>query len=180
EHENTLERVSDCALPTEFGDFRLCVYEDRNDNNLHLALTMGDLTTEEPVLVRVHARSLLDDVLSSKRNPCSISVREAMKKIAKEGRGVLVIVREHEDNKSLIELIDQYRMEDKEHSQPIQKETNNDNWRTTGTGSRILADLGVHKLKVLGTHKKYRGLSGFDLELVGYVDDVDNVDDAMT
>ncbi|MCK5872177.1 MAG: 3,4-dihydroxy-2-butanone-4-phosphate synthase [Methylococcales bacterium] len=177
EHENTLERVSDCALPTEFGDFRLCVYEDRNDNNLHLALTMGDLTTDEPVLVRVHARSLLDDVLSSTRNPCSISVREAMKKIADEGRGVLVIVREHEDNKSLIELIDHYRMEDKEHSLPIKKGIRNDNWRTTGTGSRILADLGVHKLKVLGSHKKYRGLSGFDLELVAYVDDVD---DAMT
>jgi 3,4-dihydroxy 2-butanone 4-phosphate synthase/GTP cyclohydrolase II len=172
EHENTLERVSECALPTEFGDFRLYAYEDRNDNNLHLALTMGDLTTDAPVLVRVHARSLLDDLLASKRNPCHISVREAMKKIAEEGRGVLVIVREHEDNKSLIELIYQYRMEDKKQTILVKKEVSNNNWRTTGTGSRILADLGVHKLKVLGSHKKYRGLAGFDLELVSYVDDL--------
>ena len=173
EHENTLERVSECAFPTEFGDFKLCAYQDRNDNNLHLALIMGDISTDKPVLVRVHARNLLDDVLASKRNPCSISVRESMKKIATEGRGVLVIVRQQEDNQSLIELIHQYQREDKEQVVSAKKETGNNNWRTTGTGSRILADLGVHKLKVLGSHKKYRGLSGFDLELVEYVDEAD-------
>ena len=166
EHESTLERVSVCDYPTEFGKFKLYAYQDHNDNNLHLALVMGDISADEPVLVRVHARNLLDDVLSSKRNSCSISVREAMKKIAEEGRGVLVIVRQHEDNKSLVELIHQYQMED--NGIVIKSETNTD-WRTTGTGSRILADLGVRKLKVLGTQKKYMGLSGFDLELVEYV-----------
>lgn len=170
EHESTLERVSECALPTEFGEFRLYAYQDRNDNNLHLALVMGDISIDEPILVRVHARSLLDDVLASKRNPCSISVREAMKKIAAEGRGVLVIIRQQEDNKSLIELIYQYQMEDKGLMINTQKAKINSDGRTTGTGSRILADLGVHKLKVLGTQKKYIGLSGFDLEVVEYAD----------
>ncbi len=170
EHESTLERVSECALPTEFGDFRLYAYQDRNDNNLHLALVMGDISTNEPILVRVHARNLLDDVFSSKRNSCSISVREAMRKIAEEGCGVLVIIRQQEDNKSLIELIHQYQMEDNGFVMNTQKIATNNDWRTTGTGSRILADLGVHKLKVLGTQKKYIGLSGFDLELVEYVD----------
>ena len=168
EHESTLERVSECHLPTEFGDFKLYAYQDRNDNNLHLALVMGDVATDEPILVRVHARSLLDDVLASKRNPCSISVREAMKKIAEEGRGVLVIVRQQEDNKSLVELIHHYQMQDNGISIHTEKPENKNDWRTTGTGSRILADLGVHKLKVLGTQKKYIGLSGFDLELVEY------------
>ena len=169
-NESTLERISECALPSEFGEFRLLAYQDRNDNNLHLALIMGDISTDEPVLVRVHARNLLDEVLASKRNPCSISVREAMKKIAEEGRGVLVIVRQEEDNQSLIELIHQYQMEDNGIQINSPSAKTNADWRTTGTGSRILADLGVHKLKVLGTQKKYIGLSGFDLELVEYAD----------
>jgi 3,4-dihydroxy 2-butanone 4-phosphate synthase/GTP cyclohydrolase II len=168
-HENTLERISECALPTELGDFRLYAYQDRNDNNLHLALVMGDITADEPILVRVHARNLLDDLLASQRNPCRISVRTAMKKIAEEGRGVLVIIRQQEDNQSLIELIYQYQMEDKELG-ATEKYIKPNDWRKTGTGSRILADLGVHKLKVLGTQKKYIGLSGFDLELVEYAD----------
>jgi len=167
-NESTLERISECALPSEFGEFKLFAYQDRNDNNIHLALVMGDISTDEPVLVRVHARNLLDDVLASKRNPCSVSVREAMKKIAKEGRGVLVIVRQEEDNQSLIELIHQYQMEDNGLQINAPSIKTNADWRTTGTGSRILADLGVHKLKVIGTQKKYMGLSGFNLELVEY------------
>jgi len=167
-NESTLERISECALPSEFGEFKLFAYQDRNDNNIHLALVMGDISTDEPVLVRVHARNLLDDVLASKRNPCSVSVREAMKKIAEEGRGVLVIVRQEENNQSLIELIHQYQMEDNGLQIKASSTKTNADWRTTGTGSRILADLGVHKLKVIGTQKKYIGLSGFNLELVEY------------
>lgn len=169
QHENTLERISECAYPTEFGDFRLYAYQDRNDNNLHLALVMGQVSGDEPVLVRVHARNLLDDVFSSKRSAGSIAIREAMQKIAEAGCGVLVVIRQSEDNKSLIELIHQYQLEDNGivSKQPTQAVAD---WRTTGTGSRILADLGVRKLKVLGTHKRYVGLSGFDLEIAEHVD----------
>ncbi len=169
QHENTLERVSDCNFPTEFGDFRLYAYQDRNDDNLHLALVMGDVANGEPVLVRVHARNLLDDLFCSKRNDCSVPMREAMKKIAEEGRGVLVVIRQNENNKSLVEKIHQYHMEDNGVDVSSQTAAAVD-WRTTGTGSRILADLGVRKLKVLGTQKKYVGLSGFDLEVVEHVD----------
>ncbi|WP_150049598.1 bifunctional 3,4-dihydroxy-2-butanone-4-phosphate synthase/GTP cyclohydrolase II [Methylomonas rhizoryzae] len=168
-HENTLERISECAYPTEFGDFRLYAYQDRNDDNVHLALVMGDVAGEQPVLVRVHARNLVDDLLFSKRSDCSLPVREAMKKIAEEGRGVLVIIRQKEDNKSLVELIHAYEMQD--HGVKQQRDLTADgDWRTTGTGSRILSDLGVHRLKVMGAQKKYIGLSGFDLEVVQHID----------
>ncbi len=168
QHENTLERISECAFPTEFGDFRLYAYQDKNDNNLHLALVMGQVSGDEPILVRVHARNLLDDVLSSKRNDRSVSIRTAMQKIAEEGRGVLVVIRQSEDNKSLVELIHHYQLEDNgvPGSANVPDATN---WRMTGAGARILADLGVHKLKVLGTQKKYVGLSGFDLEVSEHV-----------
>lgn len=169
QHENTLERISECAYPTEFGDFRLYAYQDRNDDNVHLALVMGNVAGDEPVLVRVHARNLTDDLLFSKRSDCSLPVREALKKIAEVGRGVLVIIRQKEDNKSLVELIHAYQMQD--HGIKNVPDASADaDWRTTGTGSRILADLGVHRLKVMGTQKKYIGLSGFDLEVVEHVD----------
>ncbi|MBS3963717.1 MAG: 3,4-dihydroxy-2-butanone-4-phosphate synthase [Methylomonas sp.] len=168
-HENTLERISECHYPTEFGDFRLYAYQDRNDDNVHLALVMGDVAGDEPVLVRVHARNWLDDVLFSRRSDCSLPVRDAMKRIAEAGRGVLVLIRQKDNNKSLVELIHGYQMID--HGVRHIGDTSADaDWRTTGTGSRILADLGVHRLKVMGAQKKYVGLSGFELEVVDYVD----------
>jgi 3,4-dihydroxy 2-butanone 4-phosphate synthase/GTP cyclohydrolase II len=165
ENEATLERISECQLPTEFGEFKLYTYQDCNDANIHIALTMGDVSNNEPVLVRVHARNLLDDVLSSTRSGCKMPVRDAMQKISEAGRGVLVLVRQEENNKALAELTYQYQLQDKGVSN-----TGNENktgtWRTTGTGSQILADLGVHKIKILGAQKNYFGLSGFDLEVV--------------
>jgi 3,4-dihydroxy 2-butanone 4-phosphate synthase/GTP cyclohydrolase II len=168
QHENTLERISECQLPTEFGDFRLYAYQDRNDNNLHLALVMGQVSGDEPVLVRVHARNLLDDLFASKRNASSVSIRAAMQKIAEAGRGVLVVIRRSDDTKSLVELIHRYQLEDNG-IHTGEDEFEGPDWRMTGTGARILADLGVHKLKVLGAQKKYVGLSGFDLEVSEHV-----------
>ncbi|MGR8931193.1 MAG: bifunctional 3,4-dihydroxy-2-butanone-4-phosphate synthase/GTP cyclohydrolase II [Gammaproteobacteria bacterium] len=169
QNENTLERISECVYPTEFGDFRLYAYQDRSDDNVHLALVMGNVAGDEPVLVRVHARNLIDDLFFSSRSDCSVPVREAMKNIAAEGKGVLVIVRQKENNKALVELIHAYQMLDHgvKNSQDL---TADADWRTTGTGSRILSDLGVHRLKVMGAQKKYIGLSGFDLEVVEHVD----------
>jgi 3,4-dihydroxy 2-butanone 4-phosphate synthase/GTP cyclohydrolase II len=165
QNENTLERISECKFPTEYGDFRLYAYQDRNNSNLHLAMVMGEVSGDEPVLVRVHAKNLLADLFASTRDESSISIREAMKKIAKQGAGVLVVIRQQEDSKGLVELIHQYQMEDNGVTFAQKPEKPMD-WRTTGTGAQILADLGVQKLKVLGGQKKYFGLSGFNLEIV--------------
>ena len=168
-HESSLDRISECAYPCEFGNFRLYAYQDRNDDNVHLALVMGDVNTDEPVLVRVHARNLIDDLLFSKRTDCTFPVRDALKKIAQVGRGVLVIIRENENNKALVELVHGYQMLD--NGIKTNQTANADpGWRTTGTGSRILSDLGVRRLIVLGAQKKYIGLSGFDLEVVDHVE----------
>lgn len=168
-HESSLDRISECAYPTEFGEFRLYAYQDRNDDNVHLALVMGNVNSDEPVLVRVHARNLVDDLLFSKRTECSFPIREALRKIAEAGCGVLVIIRENENNNALVELIHGYQMLDNG-IKPNQAENSDPSWRTTGTGSRILSDLGVRRLRVMGTQKKYIGLSGFDLEVVDHVE----------
>ncbi len=130
-HENTLERISECVYPTEFGDFRLYAYQDCNDDNVHLALVMGDVAGDEPVLVRVHARNLIDDLLFSKRSDCSLPVREALKNIAEAGRGVLVLIRQKENNKDLVELIHSYQMQDHgvKHGRDLSADAD---WRTTG------------------------------------------------
>ena len=89
-----------------------------------------------------------------------------MEKIAQAGCGVLVLIRQSETNQALAEQIHRYQLADNGHNVI----PNNDvDWRTTGTGARILADLGVKKLKVLGTQKKYVALSGFDLEVSEHV-----------
>jgi len=105
--------------------------------------------------------------LFSKRSDCSITIREALKMIADAGRGVFVLIRSNENNKDLVELIHSYQMQD--HGVKIGAGNDAPDWRTTGAGSRILADLGVRRLKVLGTQKKYIGLSGFDLEIVEHM-----------
>ena len=169
QNENTLDRISECRYPTQFGDFRLYAYQDRNDDNVHVALVMGDVSTDEPVLVRVHARNLLDDLLLSTRTDSSIAITEAMKKIADEGRGVLVIIRQNEDNKSLVEHIHHYQLQDNGVANRVTAEKQSD-WRTTGTGARVLSDLGVRQLKVMGAEKKYFGLSGYNLEVVEHTE----------
>ncbi len=168
-NENTLDRISVCNYPTTYGDFKLYAYQDRNDDNVHLALVMGEVAVDEPVLVRVHARNLLDDMLSCKRSVGSISIDAALKKIAAEGRGVLVIIRQSEDNKSLVEHIHQYQLEDNGVT-PVETAEKKMDWRTTGTGGRVLADLGVRQMKVMGVEKKYFGLSGYNLEVVGHTE----------
>jgi 3,4-dihydroxy 2-butanone 4-phosphate synthase/GTP cyclohydrolase II len=170
QNENTLDRISECKYPTEYGDFKLYAYQDINDDNVHLALVMGDVAGDEPVLVRVHARNLLDDLFSSKRSHSSIAISEAMKKIAQAGRGVLVVIRQSEDNKSLVEHIHQYQLQDNGVATDSFNTDKKSDWRTTGTGARILADLGVHRLKVMGIEKKYFGLSGYNLEVVEHTE----------
>lgn len=169
QNEKTVERISECQLPTEYGEFKLYAYQDQVSNKLHLALTMGDIVDDDrPVLVRVHARNLLGDLFASRRKDCGIPLRLAMEKIAGEKRGVLVVIRQEEDSKSLVERIHRYQMEDNGIKHSNQR-GNNFDWRTTGTGAQILADLGVREMRVLGEKRNYVGLSGYDLEIVEYV-----------
>jgi len=168
QNEKTVERICSCDFPTEFGQFRLHAYQDQIDKRLHLALTMGKVAGTEPVLVRVHGRNLLNDLFGARRSDSGLPLRNAMQRIADEGRGVLVVIRKEEDDKFLVERIHQYQMEDNGIGLPV-NDSKTDDWRTTGTGAQILADLGVHKLRVLGAPKKYLGLSGYGLEVVEYV-----------
>lgn len=139
------------------------------DGQVHLALSMGDISPEEPVLVRVHVENTLCDMLGSLREDCGWPLRDAMCRIAKEGKGIVIILRLSEESDVLAQQINNY--EKKDRGEEISSNDNGEDLRTFGIGAQILRDLGVKQMRVLSAPKKMHALSGFDLEVVEYVQD---------
>jgi len=166
ENEKTVERVAVCEVATEHGVFQLHAYHDNIDGALHLALTMGEVASDEPVLVRVHMQNTLSDLVEAQLEGCHWSLRQALHRIAREGRGVVVILR-WEQRDELLQQIREYHMPE-ERSAPSRKGEPAE-LRTYGVGAQIIADLGVRRMRVLGTPKIVHGIAGFGLEVVDYV-----------
>jgi len=169
QNEKTVELVASSDLPTECGNFRLHAYKNVIDGQVHLALVMGDITSEEPALVRVHVENTLCDMLGSLREDCGWPLRDAMCRIAKEGKGIVIILRLSEESDMLAQQINNY--EKKDRGEEIISNNNAEDLRTFGIGAQILSDLGVKQMRVLSAPKKMHALSGFDLEVVEYVQD---------
>ncbi|MCU7923144.1 MAG: 3,4-dihydroxy-2-butanone-4-phosphate synthase [Candidatus Thiodiazotropha sp. (ex Dulcina madagascariensis)] len=167
-NETTIERVSECHFPTRFGDFRLVAYQDMVDNELHLALVRGHPSADRPTLVRVHMQNSLCDLFETNFNECGWPLRSAMKMIGKEEEGVIVVLRNHDTPREIVQ-----RMMDMQVLDPIQQKNmrkdNGKELRTYGVGAQILSDLGVRKMRVLSAPKSIHGLSGFDMEVTEYV-----------
>lgn len=169
QNEPTVERVAECNMPTEFGDFRMVAYRDLLGREMHMALVMGDISEEEPALVRVHLQNTMCDLFGNLRGDCGWPLRDAMKRIADEGKGIAVILRQPESADELIRHIKDYQLLDEGVELPKQDRT--DDLRTYGIGAQILIDLGVKHMRVLSAPKKMHALSGFGLDVVEYVDD---------
>ena len=167
-NEKTVERVSECALPTEFGQFRLLAYEDALDHKAHFALVYGDLNPAEPTLVRVHMQDTLCDLLGAQREECGWPLRAALQQVAEAGAGVIVVLRKHEEASELLDRISHYQMVDR--GVKIPEAQAEDDAKTFGLGAQILADLELKKLRVIGSPWKLNALSGFGLEVVEYID----------
>jgi 3,4-dihydroxy 2-butanone 4-phosphate synthase / GTP cyclohydrolase II len=167
EHEKTVERVAECSLPTEFGEFHLVAFQDTIDNNLHLALVKGEILPEEPALVRVHVQNPLCDLTASRRSDCGWPLRDALQRVSKEGRGVVVILGNQIETADLIAQIKSSNGRAKPLDQSARSKSQD--LRTIGLGAQILADIGVRKMRVLSAPKRIHSISGFDLEIVEYV-----------
>lgn len=166
-NETTIERIAECKLPTAHGEFDLVTYRDTVDGQVHFALINGEVKSDEATLVRVHLQNTFTDLLESERSlHRSFTLSDGMARIAKEG-GVLVLLGKRETADELINKVKSYESEDKGDVSPPA------NWsgtsRNVGIGSQILADVGVRKMRLLSSFKKYHSLSGFGLELVEYV-----------
>ncbi|MFA7386384.1 MAG: bifunctional 3,4-dihydroxy-2-butanone-4-phosphate synthase/GTP cyclohydrolase II [Thiohalobacteraceae bacterium] len=167
ENEKTVERVAECMLPTQFGDFRLVAFEDSIDKDVHLALIYGELDTSKPVLVRVHVQGMLCDLLGAQTGDCGWPLRDALERMAREGAGVVIVLGKAEDPASLVRRIRHYA-ESGPHGEPPRR-AGREELRTYGLGAQILADLGITQLRVLSAPKKMHGITGFGLEVVEYV-----------
>jgi 3,4-dihydroxy 2-butanone 4-phosphate synthase/GTP cyclohydrolase II len=169
EHESTIQRVGECLMPTEFGDFRVVAFHDDIGDAVHLALVRGDIHRDRSVLVRVHVQESLLDLVTTAHRAGSWTLHEALAHVTDEGAGVVVILQQEETPANLVQRIRHFQEQGKalelNGGKPGRAEM-----RTYGLGSQILADLGVGKMRVLGHAMKAPGLSGFGLEIVGYIE----------
>ncbi len=171
ENESTVERVAEGKVPTPYGEFCVIAYHDGIHGDMHLALIKGDIKPEDPTLVRVHVQESLLDLFTTEHRPGSFSLSAALSRVAEEGAGVVVVLREEESANDLTSRISQFTpdLEGAEKRKPAGDSTV---LRTYGLGSQILADLGVRKMRVMGHKLKVPAMSGFGLEITEYVEDV--------
>ena len=169
EHESTIQRVGECTMPTEFGDFRVVAYHDDIGDAVHLALVRGDIRRDRPTLVRVHVQESLLDLVTAAHRAGSWSLHEALAYVAGEGTGVVAILQQEEKPADLVQRIRDFQVAGKALESTSGKR-GHEEMRTYGLGSQILADLGVGKMRVLGHAMKAPGLSGFGLEIAEYVE----------
>ena len=164
--EKTIQRVHEADVATEFGPFRLVAYRDALRAELHFALVRGVIDDAAPVLTRVHVRNTLSDVLHLDRDDLGMTMTAALRRVAAEGRGVVVLLGADEDAAALLA-----RLEHVPAAVPARGAAAQREWKQLGLGAQILADLGARRLRVLGAPRKLVALSGFGLEVVEYVDE---------
>jgi 3,4-dihydroxy 2-butanone 4-phosphate synthase/GTP cyclohydrolase II len=132
-NEKTVERLNECTLPTAYGDFRLVAYQDCIENEVHLALVMGEVSVEQPVLVRVHMQNTLCDLFNIRRPDCGWPLNNALRQISEAGQGVLVVLRNHDTAREIVQRIRAYQLIDKETKEP-QRDRSRE-LRTYGAGA---------------------------------------------
>ena len=171
-NETFVRLVAEAAFPTEFGDFKILVFENLLDNEHHIALVKGIVDSEAPVMVRVHSQSTMADVFYSLRSGGRNELRTALKTLQDAGRGVLVYLRQEEKGENLVDEIRAYAIQDAG-ANPIEADPSSNSGidlRIYGIGAQILRALGVRRIRLLTNHpKKIVGLQGYGITVIEQV-----------
>lgn len=165
QNEICIHRIADATVPTIHGEFKAIAFENTLNGEVHLAMVMGEITPEEPVLVRVHTQSVLSDVFGSLMDDHGAQLKIALQRIKDEGRGIVLYLKQEMPGVGLADQLLGY------HGRPVK--TKRDPMRDVrdyGTGAQILHELGARKLRLLSNRPpKLHALEGFDLEIVEHV-----------
>jgi len=170
ERELLVKRVVECELPTDHGDFRTIIYENIVNGETHVAFVMGDISgTTEPTLVRVQTENLTFAMLGTRLGEAARVMQSSLQKISEEKRGVILYLRQRENNLDLVNQLRTYAlMRDKNVDfQTARNETGYGQMHDHGIGAQILKDLGVSKIRLLTNHPpRIAALEAFGLEIV--------------
>jgi 3,4-dihydroxy 2-butanone 4-phosphate synthase/GTP cyclohydrolase II len=192
-NERSVERISEQPVQTEFGEFKLFLYEDHVHRDVHLALTHGSVGESSVPLVRVHVADTLRDLLGVRGTSRAWTLRAAMERIAQAGSGVIIILRDYESPRDLVEAVRALAgtgaagvVGSSSASTPtsasgagtqgafsasalLESPPSGGVLRTYGVGAQILKDLGIRRMRVLSAPRQLQGISAFDLEIESYV-----------
>jgi 3,4-dihydroxy 2-butanone 4-phosphate synthase/GTP cyclohydrolase II len=164
--ERNVERIGEETVQTEHGEFKLICYDDRVNRAVHVALVKGDLDSVESPLVRVHIQDTLGDVIGVQSRSLGWPLSDAIKRIADEKVGVIVLLRDQESSRNFMDSVESLG----QHRDELEERRSGDEvLRTYGIGAQILRDLGLSKIRVLSAPKHMYAISGFDLEITEYV-----------
>ena len=165
-NEETVEAIAEMPIDTPYGSFRMICFEDHINREVHLALVRGTIDARAPTLVRVHRQDTLSDVVGIRDPRLGWPLRDAMRYVASEDRGVIVILRHEESARELMGAV--RALTESREVATARRERVMD-LRTFGTGAQVLRALGVRKMRVMSAPKHIHALSGFGLEVVEYV-----------
>jgi len=167
-HEKLVRRAAETTLPTEYGTFRLVIYETDIDAYQHIALVQGEISPDDDLLVRVHSECFTGDVLHSLRCDCGVQLHRAMSMIDAEGRGIIVYMRQEGRGIGLVNKIKAYELQD-QGMDTVEANIHlgfDPDPREYGIGAQILADLGVKKMRLITNNPvKRAGLEGYGLQV---------------